>query len=490
MSSYKQIAKSSGLIAFVSIFQMVFGLLRNKIIAVLLGAKGFGIYGLFQVFVETAITFASLGLDKSGVRQIARYGDSTVDRDRCIAVFFRGLLVTSVFTALICIVFSKAISQSLFNTEDYYVGIILASGAVILRSISQGQISILNGIRDLRGLALSQILAAVIGSILSVVFIVFMGLDGIVLSFVSFGLASLLFSYYFVRKQKIQKVTYTRTEFFTEFRLLIYLGLGFSVSAAIASFFTFLSRSYIGSFFDIEVVGIYQACWLISNMYIGIILTAMGVDFMPRLMKSIDDVVKVRKMVNEQMELGALLSGVGVIFIILFSEILLILLYSSEFSAGSSIIRWQVLGVSLRVLGFPLAHSVMAFKKPVWYALIQSVFALIEYLFLILFTKYYGFDGLGISYFAGYIIFMLMWYVATRKLFKFSFSKKLIYILVLNWTGIIVAILLTRFLNGVYLYVLGILFLIIYIGVVSKIMERFMRLSVISLIKNKISKKK
>lgn len=489
MPSYKQIAKSSGLVAFVSVFQMAFGLLRNKIIAVLLGAKGFGIYGLYQVFIETAISFSSLGLDKSGVRQIAKRGDDITSRDKCIQVFTKGLLFTSIITSVICAVFSRSISESLFGDKSYYIGIIIASIAVCLRSISQGQVSILNGLRDLRSLALSQIFAAVLGSIISVLFIVFLGYDGIVLSFVSFAIASLVFSSYYVKKQKIENVKFSVEEFKEEFRILLSLGLGFSISAAVSSIFIFLSRSFIGNEFDLATVGIYQASWLISNMYIGIILSAMGVDFMPRLMKSIDNLQNVRKMVNEQMEFGSLLAGVGVMGLLLFSNIILTILYSSDFSSGSSIIKWQVLGVSLRVLGFPLAHSVMAFNKPVWYAGIQCIFALLEYLLLRLFVNIYGFDGLGISYFVAYIFFLALWIIATKKLFNFSFSKNLLYIIAFNWVGIIIAFLIVSYLKGINLYIVAILFFSIFLFFVSVLMKKILGISLMGIVKKKVLKR-
>ena len=43
-NTYKSILKSSGLIAYVQIFQMALGLVRNKVVALVLGASGFGIW--------------------------------------------------------------------------------------------------------------------------------------------------------------------------------------------------------------------------------------------------------------------------------------------------------------------------------------------------------------------------------------------------------------------------------------------------------------
>src|SRR5690606_33658244 len=290
-----------------------------------------------------------------------------------------------------------------------------------------------NGIRDLKALALTQIISAVFGSIFSVLLIYIYGEAAIPASFLIFGFFSLVVSWAGLRKYHFKNVGVGRQEGIDTVKHLLKLGMGFCVSAVAAALFTYFARVYLNSFFNLETVGIYQACWIISNLYIGIILNAMSVDFMPRLMKVIDDRKKVNLQINEQMELGVLLSGIGVVGLVLFSELALTLLYSKEFVSGADIIRWQVLGVSLRVLGFPLAHTVMAFNKPVRYTIIQIVFAALEFGLLVLFTQLYGEDGLGISYFIAYIFFMILWYATVRNLSNFRLSKKLVKLLFVNW---------------------------------------------------------
>lgn len=152
------------------------------------------------------------------------------------------------------------------------------------------------------------------------------------------------------------------------------LGLSFSFSGFISTVMTLLSRSYLSNHFELKAVGIYQASWTISNLYIGIILTAMGVDFMPRLMKVIGNKEEVNKMINQQLETGILLSSIGVVGILLFSDLFLYLLYSKEFESGSEIIRWQVLGVMMRIFAFPFSYSIAAKGKALLYAISQFVF--------------------------------------------------------------------------------------------------------------------
>ncbi|MCC8133955.1 MAG: hypothetical protein LIP04_10585, partial [Tannerellaceae bacterium] len=78
MSSYKDILKSSGIIGIVQIAQMFFGLLRNKVIAILLGTNGIGLWELFQTYIEMFSTFSLLGMDQSGVRLISKKANDKV----------------------------------------------------------------------------------------------------------------------------------------------------------------------------------------------------------------------------------------------------------------------------------------------------------------------------------------------------------------------------------------------------------------------------
>ena len=62
MASYKDVMKSGGIIAFVQVFQLFFAFLRNKVIAIVLGASGFGYWGLYQTVGEMVYSVCTLGI--------------------------------------------------------------------------------------------------------------------------------------------------------------------------------------------------------------------------------------------------------------------------------------------------------------------------------------------------------------------------------------------------------------------------------------------
>ena len=233
-SSYKDIIKSSGLIAYVQVFQMFFGLLRNKAIALILGASGFGIWGLYNTFMEMVTAFSCLGLDRSGVREIAKSQDIE-NTQRCIWIFKRLIFSMAVFLSIVIVLLSKHISVFLFNSPDYRYGIMVMALVILCRSLNSSFYSILNGLRFLKELAKSQIYATVAGSILAVIIIIILRERAITLALFAIAGCMAFYSYYFVRKLKITTKRPSLTEAIPIIRSLYSLGLGFCVSSIIST---------------------------------------------------------------------------------------------------------------------------------------------------------------------------------------------------------------------------------------------------------------
>src|SRR5665213_3506908 len=74
--TYTQILKSSALVGGSSVLNIGIGIARTKAMAVLLGPAGFGLFGLYGSVATLTQTFAGMGINSSGVRQIAEAAGS------------------------------------------------------------------------------------------------------------------------------------------------------------------------------------------------------------------------------------------------------------------------------------------------------------------------------------------------------------------------------------------------------------------------------
>jgi PST family polysaccharide transporter len=74
--TYGQILKSSVLIGGSTVLNIGIGIVRTKATAVLLGPTGFGLMGLYGSIADLAVSIAGMGVNGSGVRQIAEAAGS------------------------------------------------------------------------------------------------------------------------------------------------------------------------------------------------------------------------------------------------------------------------------------------------------------------------------------------------------------------------------------------------------------------------------
>src|SRR5438552_256685 len=70
-STYGQILKSSALIGGSTVLSIALGIVRNKAMALILGPAGMGLMGIYSSIADLARTVAGMGINSSGVRQIA-----------------------------------------------------------------------------------------------------------------------------------------------------------------------------------------------------------------------------------------------------------------------------------------------------------------------------------------------------------------------------------------------------------------------------------
>ena len=117
--TYGQILKSSALIGGSSVLNIPIGIVRTKAMAVFLGPAGFGLLGVYGSIADFAQSIAGMGINGSGVRQIAEaVGSRETERiARTVAVLRRTSVLLGVFGAVLLVLFSRQISTLTFGSD-------------------------------------------------------------------------------------------------------------------------------------------------------------------------------------------------------------------------------------------------------------------------------------------------------------------------------------------------------------------------------------
>lgn len=404
-SSHRQILKSTSLIGGSTAANVLIGIFRTKILAVLLGPSGIALFGLYGSAIGLISTFSGMGIANSGVRQVAvanGLGDS-LKIARTIITLRRVVLLTGLLGAMLVLLLCIPLSRLTFGDVSHAGALALLSLSVFFTTVSTGQMALIQGMRRIRDLATIRVLSALLGVVVTVPVIWFFRERGVAFSMVAAAAAGLFVSWRFARRIPLERTPLSWPVFRHETRGLIGLGFAFMTSALMTAAVTYFIRVLIMRELDLDAVGYYQAAFRLSGIYVGMILGAMGADFFPRLTAAAHDNATCNRLVNEQSEVGLLLAGPGVVATLVLAPFVIRLFYSADFFPAVEVLRWQILGVFLRVVSWPMGFLTLAKGKGKIFVASQLTCNIIHVLLVLYAMRTWGLVGTGIAFFGFYL---------------------------------------------------------------------------------------
>jgi PST family polysaccharide transporter len=150
----------------------------------------------------------------------------------------------------------------------------------------------------------------------------------------------------------------------------------------------------------------------------------MGADFYPRLTAVAKDNTTCNRTVNEQTQISLLLAGPGVLATLAFAPVVISLFYSGRFDGAVGILRWFCLGMTLRVITWPMGFIILAKGESKFFFLTELAWTLVNVGLSWICVRSFGLNGAGIAFFGSYIFHGLMVYPIVRHLSGFGWSAQ------------------------------------------------------------------
>lgn len=431
-SSYRQIIKSTSIFGGVQVFNILIGIIKSKIIAVLLGPAGMGIAGLFTSTAGLVSGLTNFGLGTSAVRNISE-ANTEGDRQRIskvITVLRRLVWITGILGLVTVLVLAPWLSKLTFGNEEYALAFRWLSVTLLFDQLASGQRVLLQGLRMIRYLAKANVIGSFVGLLISVPLYYFYRVDGIVPALIVSSVVAMLIAWYFSRKIKTETVTVNKEETIAEGKSMLTLGFMLSLSGLISVAASYIIRAYISNYGSLDDVGLYSAGFAIIGTYVGMVFTAMGTDYYPRLAGVAKDDKQANLLIQQQAEVALLILGPILCVFIIFSQWAVVLLYSNKFILINDMIRWAALGMYFKAASWAIAFVFLAKGKSqlfFWNETIANTYVL---LLNIAGYKIYGLTGLGISFLIAYLLYFLQVYFLTKKNYNFAYSRTF-YLLIL-----------------------------------------------------------
>lgn len=397
-SSYSNILKYTGLFGGVQALNILVGMVRNKLVALLLGPQGMGLMSLFNSTIKLVGDSTNFGIAMSGVKNISEAFDAGDKQrlDESVQMVRSWCLLTAILGCVLCAVLSPWLSKFTFSWDGHTLHFILLSPAVFLSTITGGELAILKGIRRLRDLAKVSVWNVLLALLLTVPLYYFFRDAAIVPSIVLMALTQLLLTIGY--SYRLHPLRLSLSSIVLGHGVdMVKLGVAFVLAGIFGSLSDFLIRSYLNNVAQIEAVGLFNAGYMMTMTYIGMVFSAMETDYFPRLSGVSERSFTFSQTVNRQAEVMLLMAAPLLIAFSFSLPLLLPLLYSHEFMSVLGMMQVMVIAMYFRAIKLPVQYIPLAKGDSRSYLLLEGIYSVMIVIAVVGFFSLWGLTGAGFA---------------------------------------------------------------------------------------------
>lgn len=395
---YSHVLKYTGIFGGVQGLMILIGLVRNKGVALLLGADGMGLASLLTSVQNFASQCTNLGVSFGAVPTLSELYSK--DDQQQLSRFIQTVRLWSVIAAglgfVFCLAMSRFADTMTFTWGNHTLHYAVLALSVAMLAITGGETAILKATRRLGSLAKIQLATAFLSLIISLPLYYFLYQSGVIPVIVLMALttmvATVVYSYHYYPLQLDFNKSMLR-----DGAGMIRLGVAFIMAAIMGSGAEMLIRAFLNVDGGLNDVGLYNAAYMITMTYAGMVFTAMESDYFPRLSAVHQDISATNETVNKQMEVSLLLLSPMLTGLIMLLPLLIPLLFSNEFIPVVSMAQVAVLAMFFKVQTLPVAYITLARSLSMSYLLLESVYNVVYVLCVIAGYHYYGLYGTGVA---------------------------------------------------------------------------------------------
>ena len=349
---------------------MALTVISSKIMAVITGPAGIGLYSMLQQIYQTATAAGSIGGGATALTQgvACKKNEARAEFIRTVFWIFAVALLAVVVVLLI---FAPWIaSATLGASDEASIGLVRWIALPLIFSVANIYLSsVLNGHREIGRLALVLVAGSAVNAIISYPISSLVN-TGYPIAFVWMFTAQLLVQvtvslgkcYHkgYLRpiwcrglRPKIEKAS--ASSFFNLAGTLLITGIFSNIVLLVI-------RSLIVQYDGLANAGIFNVAWLICIAYPTLALNSIGTYYFPTL-SQLNDQQKRIDLMRNVFRLTTLVITPLLVIMIMLKPLVIDVLYSNQFYASLDILRWMLIGVYLMAAYWIISMPVLAYPN-------------------------------------------------------------------------------------------------------------------------------
>ena len=479
--SYGRTVKYLGIFGGAQGVSMLLNLLRNKVASVLLGVSGLSVIAIFNRTIQMFSDCTGLSLAFSAIRTMAdayENADAHVV-ERCVKVVRSVAFLTGLVGMLLMLSVTPFISEWIFgeNHTYYLPRFLMLAPVVFLMAISNGELAILRGIKQLNKVAVYTFATALISLLVAVPLYYAMGVGGIFPAILITAFLQMVVLLHFSCPLYRYSVSPFSAKLLREGWDMVKLGAGYIYASILASCAMWFICAMLSDIGDGETAGLFTAGLAMVTMLPGILFAALDSEYYPRL-SGVAKRISVRNgMVNEQVEVQLLIQSPVLMAFMVAMPLLIPLLYDSEFMSA----------VVMRTMTYPISFLPLASSDSLLFLGLESVYNVMLVLFVLAGYSSSGMLGVGAGVALTHIVDFAIVYAVAHFKYGFSLSRRVVLYFIIQLPLMLAALSFSFMQPCGLFYWLGngacvllsslvsLYFLHKYSGFLSKIVNRFIR---------------
>lgn len=475
--SYSHILKYTGLFGGVQGLNILVGIVRTKFVALLLGPEGMGLLALFNSTIKLVSESTNLGLPMSAVREISdAYENGDNDRlNHTVKLIRSWSVITALLGMFLCLFLSPWLDKWSFTWGNHTLHYAMLSPIIALLAITGGEMAVLKGVRQLRHLAAISVYNMLASLVITVPLIYLWGETAIIPSLLFVALAQMLLTIYCSYRQFPLQLSFSRP-LLGQGVSMVKLGVAFVVAGIFGSGVDFIIRSYLNNAGSLDIVGMFNAGYMMTMTYGGLVFSAMETDYFPRLSAVNGTGARLNETVNKQIEVSILLLSPMLMAFIVGLPILVPLLYSKAFMPVMSMAQVLVFAMFIRAITLPIEYLPLAKGDSGSYLLMETIYDVMVVALVVVCFRMWGLTGTGIALVVAGVLNLCMVLLYMRYKYKYVLSPTVIKYAFMQLPLLLGAYLVIQFTNCWVYWCLGIVLVVLSLWVSLRVLHAKARL--------------
>ena len=398
-----------------TLVKMITGIVRTKVVALLLGPSGVAIIGQMADILRMTSLVSNAGITQGVTKYIAEFKDDVFKIKQILSTAFKITLIASILTGLFLIFFSGFLSNKILLDGSYKSIFIVFGFSIILFAINRLLLAIINGFKDFKNFIKINIASNITILFYSVGLIYFFGVYGALLSQVTSQSIVLIISIIFIfRSNWFKKQNFIGSINTSTLKQLS----GFTLLTIFTFFLGPISKIVIRSFLingvSIDAAGYWDSTNKVSGLVLQVVTQALTVYLIPRF-SELKERTLIRKEILNTYKIIIPILIISFSAIYIFRDFIISVLYSSEFYPMRELFLFQFVGDTIKIISWVISIQLVA-KAMIKTLFVTEIFGNILIVVLsYFFINFFGLKGVVYAFTVNYTIYLLMMLFIFRK---------------------------------------------------------------------------